>query len=139
MLAADRRMLFNRRYGPVGLFAYPFLAVFEGWGVLLELFGYALFAAAWLRGALEPDFALAFLAVSLLSGFTLSLIAVLLGELTPKAYPKPSQWLALVFFAFAENLGYRQLGTALRLLGLVDYLRGKGEWGRMERAGLSGG
>jgi hypothetical protein len=38
--------------------------------------------------------------------------------------------------ALAENLGYRQLVTAWRVLGLVGVARRRREWGEMRRRGL---
>jgi hypothetical protein len=80
---------------------------------------------------------LAFFCVSFFCGSLLSLIGVLLGEMTPSPYPKVRHWIVLVCFAFLENFGYRQLTSLLRLMGLWDYLCGVRGWGRMERVGLS--
>lgn len=135
-LASHRRLFLNPRYGWLGLFAYPFHFLMEGWGVLLELAGYLVFAWGWWRGAINGDFMLAFFFVSFFCGTILSLIGVLLGEMTPRPYPKVRHWAALACFAVLENFGYRQMGTVLRLWGLADYLRGAVGWGRMERVGL---
>lgn len=137
VLGEHKRMFFNPRFGALGLFAYPFLWIFEGWGVLVELLGYVFFALAYWRGAIESDFVIAFFVVAVLCGTALSLVGVLLGEMTPKPYRRPGHWVALVAYSVLENLGYRQLISALRLWGMIDYLRGKGEWGSMEREGLA--
>jgi hypothetical protein len=42
-----------------------------------------------------------------------------------------------VGWALLENLGYRQLTVLWRLQGLVKYLRGRREWGAMERRGFT--
>ncbi|MDE2491982.1 MAG: glycosyltransferase family 2 protein [Elusimicrobia bacterium] len=136
VLSARSEMLFNPRYGALGLFAYPFFWLFEGWGVVLELLGYAVFAALWMRGAVQSDYVIAFLFVAFLCGTTLSLCGILLGEMTPRSYPKMRHWLTMMFFAVVENFGYRQLTSLLRLLGIFDFLRGRRGWGRMERQGL---
>lgn len=137
VLSAHKRMLLNPLYGGIGLFAYPFFMIFEGWGVLLEAFGYALFAAYWLRGGVESDFAVAFLFASFLCGTALSLCGVLLGEMSPRSYPKARHLAIMILFAVADNVLYRPLTTALRLLGVWDYVKGThGGWGRMERHGL---
>jgi len=136
VLADSDRMFFNPRYGAIGLFGYPFFWLFEGWGVLLELIGYVVFLLLWLRGAIQSDYVIAFFFVAFLCGATLSLSGILLGEMTPKPYPKVRHWLMMLAFALIENLGYRQLSSLLRLLGIWDYVRGKRGWGRMEREGL---
>jgi cellulose synthase/poly-beta-1,6-N-acetylglucosamine synthase-like glycosyltransferase len=129
------RALFNPKYGMMGMFTYPFLLVFEGWGVILELAGYFLFFYYWWIGVVQTDFMLAFLVVAFFCGAALSLCGVLLGEMTPRRYPLARQWLALVALGLLENFGYRQLTSLLRLLGLSDYVRGTGTWGQMERVG----
>lgn len=137
VLAAQSDMLLNPRYGWVGMFGYPFFWLFEGWGILIELLGYVVFAILWLRGGIASDYVIAFFFVALLCGTTLSLCGILLGEMTPRRYPKLRHWVVMVLFAILENFGYRVLLSVLRLLGLIDYLRGVRGWGRMERRGLS--
>jgi cellulose synthase/poly-beta-1,6-N-acetylglucosamine synthase-like glycosyltransferase len=137
VLSENTRLLFNPRYRGLGLFAYPFFLIFEGWGIVLEVLGYIVFLLGWWFNALEPDFMLAFLAVAILCGTMLSLTGVLLGEMTPRSYPKARQWLRLIAYAVIENFGYRQLISVLRLLGTLDFIRRRGEWGRMERRGMA--
>ncbi|HAH06641.1 MAG TPA: glycosyl transferase [Elusimicrobia bacterium] len=136
VLSEHTRMLFNPRYGWLGLFSYPFLLFFEGWGILLETLGYLVFAVGGFLGAIQTDFMIAFFVAAILCGTLLSLTGVLLGEMTPREYPKYRHWMRLIAFAVIENFGYRQLVSFLRLMGTIDYVRGKGEWGRMERSGL---
>ena len=135
VLADSDRALFAPSYGMMGMFTYPFLLVFEGWGVALELAGYLLFFYYWWIKVVQTDFMIAFLIVAFFCGAALSLCGVLLGEMTPRRYPLARHWLVLVAFAFLENFGYRQLTSLLRLLGMKDYLFGTGSWGKMERRG----
>ncbi|UPT75270.1 MAG: glycosyltransferase family 2 protein [Elusimicrobiota bacterium] len=135
-MSANRGMLFNPRFGWIGLFSVPFHLLLEGWGVLLELLGYCVFAWSWSRGAVDADFMIAFICVSFFAGATLSLFGVLLGEMTPRPYPKVRHWIALCAYALLENFGYRQWTSMLRLWGLVDHLRGASGWGVMTRTGL---
>jgi cellulose synthase/poly-beta-1,6-N-acetylglucosamine synthase-like glycosyltransferase len=136
VLSEHHRMFFNPRYGALGLFSYPFLFLFEGWGTLLEALGYLIFALGFFVGALNADFMVAFFIVSVLCGTLLSLTGVILGEMTPRSYPRILDWLRLTAFAVIENLGYRQIVTALRFWGTLDFVMKKGEWGSMERRGL---
>ncbi|MFI5344894.1 MAG: glycosyltransferase family 2 protein [Elusimicrobiota bacterium] len=137
VLSDSGKMFFNPLYGVIGMFGYPFFWLFEGWGVLLELIGYIVFILLWLHGAIQSEFVIAFFFVAFLCGTTLSLCGILLGEMTPRSYPKVSHWFMMLAFALIENLGYRQMSSLLRLLGIWDYLNGRhGNWGRMEREGL---
>ncbi|MBI3553175.1 MAG: glycosyltransferase family 2 protein [Elusimicrobia bacterium] len=137
VLSRNTDIFLNPKYGALGYFAYPFLFLFEGWGIILEAFGYLFFVVAWWRGALQTDFVLAFLFVAFFCGAVLSLVGVLLGEMTPRPYTKAVHWFGLTAFAFLENFGYRQLTSVLRLLGLADFVFNYGSWGHMERRGMA--
>ena len=136
VLADNARMFLNPRYGAVGMIGYPFFFLFEAWGVFIELLGYCFFALMWWRGSIQGDFAIAFLFVAIVCGWALSLSGIVLGEMTPKNYPKLRHLATMVAFALVENLGYRQYTTVLRILGNFDYMTGSGGWGGMERRGL---
>ncbi len=136
VLSSESKMFLNPDYGAIGMFGYPFFWLFEGWGIVLETLGYAVFLLLWLRGSIQSDYVIAFFFVAFLCGTTLSLCGILLGEMTPRAYPKFRHWLLLMFFAVLENFGYRQLISLIRLLGIFDHLSGATGWGRMERSGI---
>ena len=137
VLSHNTHIFFNPKYGLLGYFAYPFLFLFEGWGIILEFLGYLFFLLAWYRGALDSDWVLAFLLVAFFCGAMLSLTGVLLGEMTPKPYPKVIHWFALTAFAFLENFGYRPINTCFRLMGVFDFVFDLGSWGHMEREGMA--
>lgn len=131
VLGESMSMCGRARYGAVGLFAFPFMLIFEGWGVLLECLGYVFFLAAVAFGRLGGDFTLAFLAVAALCGMALSMAGVLLGEITHRRYPKIRDLLRLYVFCVLEFMLYRPLTAWMRLLGVWDHLVGSGEWGAM--------
>jgi hypothetical protein len=54
-----------------------------------------------------------------------------------RAYPKATDLLRLAAYGVLENCGYRQLATWWRIVGVVDYLRGKRGWGTMKRKGFA--
>ena len=136
VLSSQSKMFLNSEYGAIGMLAYPFFWLFEGWGIILEMLGYVVFILLWMRGAIQSEYVIAFFFVAFLCGTTLSLCGILLGEMTPRAYPKFHQWLLMMLFALIENFGYRQLISLIRLFGIFDHLRGVTGWGRMERRGI---
>jgi len=67
-------------------------------------------------------------------GMVVSVSALLLEEMSFHIYPKPIHTLYLFAVALAENVGYRQLNSMWRLIGLVRWLSGeKASWGDMTR------
>ena len=122
--------------GPPGLLAYPFFMVFECYGPLIEVAGYVFMTAMFLIGQISGLAFGAFLALAFSLGFLLSVSALLLEEYAFHLYPRFSQMGMLICVAIAENLGYRQLVTYWRLIGLTRWLRGaRSTWGTMTRKG----
>lgn len=138
-LIRHRRMLFNPRYGTVGLLAMPYYFLFELLGPVVELLGYATFIVGLLLGVLNVPFALAFFAVAVGLGSLLSVAAVFMEEMRLRRYPRWTDFLKLVLYGVLENFGYRQLNTLWRVAAIVSYLRRNTDWGSMERRGFGPG
>jgi cellulose synthase/poly-beta-1,6-N-acetylglucosamine synthase-like glycosyltransferase len=131
-----QRMLFNPRYGRVGMLAYPFFYVLETFGPILEFFGYVLFGLALAQGALSGPFVLAFFLVAFVLGIGLSYSAVALEELAFRRYKRTRDFSQLLLLPLVEAFGYRQLNAWWRIKGLWSYLRSNESWGVMERSGF---
>jgi len=136
-LVLFRRMLFNPRYGVAGMFAMPFYAVFEMAGPFIECLGYVLFASHVVLGQVNAPFAVTFFFVAVFYGTFVSLLAILLEELSAYRYPRLRDILILTASGVAENFFYRQYLSVVRAWSLMDYLRGKNEWGAMEKRGFA--
>ena len=135
-LRLHRTMLFNPRYGLLGWVSYPFFYFFEGWGPLVEALGFASVLISWRLGWTDSAFAVAFLTLSVILGMIISLCAVLLEEFSFHKYSRWSDLARLASYALIENVGYRQMNTVFRCLGLWDFLRRRKGWGEMTRVGL---
>lgn len=135
-MVRHQRMLFNPRYGRVGMLAYPFFYVLETFGPVLEFLGYILFVVALLKGAISGPFAIAFFLVAFVLGFALSLSAVAIEEVSFRRYEGTGDFLQLLLLPVVETFGYRQLNSWWRMKGLWSYLRSKEGWGTMERSGF---
>lgn len=127
-LVKHKKMIFNPKYGSVGLIGLPFYLIFELLSPVVEFLGYALVLFLLMTATLNTSFALLFFIAAVLLGVVLSLSAVLSDEFTYKQYPKVKDALQLIALAVFENLGYRQLHTWWRLKGMFHYLRGNKNW-----------
>lgn len=80
------RMLFNYKYGIVGLFTYPFFLFGEILGALVEFIAYISVLISWYLGILDPFWAIAFFILCL--GFIsfLTMASVLLNYVTFNKY-----------------------------------------------------
>jgi cellulose synthase/poly-beta-1,6-N-acetylglucosamine synthase-like glycosyltransferase len=131
-----RKMMFNPKFGVLGMFAFPYFLFFEMLGPFVEVTGYFLTIMGFLLGLISLKVALLFFIVSVVFGILLSVSALLLEELTMRRYPSVKDLLKLLLAAVIENLGFRQLMTLWRAQGLIDGLRKKQGWGAMERKGF---
>jgi cellulose synthase/poly-beta-1,6-N-acetylglucosamine synthase-like glycosyltransferase len=135
-LVRHRRMLFNPRYGTVGLIGMPYFFLFEFLGPVIELLGYAAFVAGLALGVINAAFALTFFLAAVGLGVLLSTAAVFLEELRLERYPSWRDLVKLVIYGVLENFGYRQLNTLWRAMAIVSFLRKNRDWGAMERKGF---
>jgi len=118
-----RDMMFNPRYGAIGMVAMPFYVLGELVAPVVELLGYLLTVLGLWLGAINVEFALVFLAVALGYGLMLSFWTLVLEEVTYRRYPRLADVLRLAWYALIENLGYRQLTVWFRLQAIWKYAR----------------
>lgn len=137
-LALNLKLCFNPRGGAVGWLAFPFMVVFEMLGPLIEVGGYIFVIVGWAAGIISPNYAAVFFLLAVGLGMLLSVIALLLEEISFHIYGGGRQILSLFLAGLLENLGYRQLTSCWRLEGLVKWIRGNSQWGEMKRQGAWG-
>jgi cellulose synthase/poly-beta-1,6-N-acetylglucosamine synthase-like glycosyltransferase len=131
-----KRMLFNPAHANVGLFAFPYFAIFELLGPFIETFGYLVVIVSYLLGVLDVQFFLMFLAVSIFYGMFLSIAAILLEEISFRRYPGWIDLTKLLAYSIMENFGYRQLLSAMKVKAFWDTIRRRRAWGHMQRRGF---
>ena len=129
---ANREMLFDRRYGAVGLFGMPFYLLSEVIAPVFELLALGTLVAGAALGLMDWWlFALVVLLVSLLNG-ALSVAALLMHEHQTRAYG----WrglLALMAAMPIELVAYRPFMSWARVKGTWRFLRGDKGWHKFER------
>jgi hypothetical protein len=103
---------------------------------LVEVFGYGALVLGLAFGAVDLHFAWLFLCVAIFYGVLLSTWAILLEEVTFRRYASQRDVLRLLFYAFAEAVGYRQMTVWFRLKAFWKMLRGDQRWGVMRREGF---
>lgn len=136
-LFKHKKILFNPRYGSIGLIAAPYFWIFEMFGPIVEAIGYVLVPLSYFFGLLNLRFFILFLAASILYGIILSIGAILLEEYTFNKYPSLKQLFKLTLYGILENFGYRQLTVLYRLEGIVKFRKGRHSWGKIKRQSFS--
>jgi cellulose synthase/poly-beta-1,6-N-acetylglucosamine synthase-like glycosyltransferase len=131
-----RRILFNRKFGSVGLFAVPYFLFFEVLAPVAELIGYVLIPFELWLGRISTGVAVGFLVIAVMFGIVLSVGGIVLDLLTTRQHPAVRDVLRLFGAGVIENFGPRQAIAVWRLKGLYDWFRGNQSWGVMERRGF---
>jgi len=132
-----RRMLFNPRYGTVGMVALPYFWVFEGLAPLVEVLGYVMLPLSFFFGFLFWQFAVLFLFLAVMLGMLVSQVSVGIETLLLARYPRTRDRLILFLAGFFEFFGYRQVLTVERVVAMFQIRTKRRTWGIMTRHGIS--
>jgi cellulose synthase/poly-beta-1,6-N-acetylglucosamine synthase-like glycosyltransferase len=136
VLWRHRKLFMNPRYGAMGMVAFPYFVLVELLAPIIEALGLlGLLLGLWV-GAVNLPFALLFFLAAYGLGIALSLLTLVLEEMSFRRYDTLVDRAWLVLWACVESLGYRQLTVYWRLRGCWNYLRGSRAWGSMERRGF---
>jgi cellulose synthase/poly-beta-1,6-N-acetylglucosamine synthase-like glycosyltransferase len=135
-LQRHRRMIFNPRYGRIGMFGMPQLVLEDVIGPPAEVIGYLVVPAAVLLGILDPWMALAFLGVTVLFGTALSLGSLVLEEMQLRRTPTARDLYHVGEAALLENFGFRQINLVYRLRGIRNFIKGETKWEAPPRVGF---
>ena len=135
-MVAHRQVLFNPKYGATGLIAMPYFLFAELLAPVVEATGLVITVLCTLAGILSIRFAVAFFIAAYLFGTLLSLAAILMEEVSFHRYRRPADTARLLWFAFIEPFGFRQITVWYRLKAFYKFLKGDHSWGRMRREGF---
>ncbi|HEY3927962.1 MAG TPA: glycosyltransferase [Candidatus Koribacter sp.] len=122
------RLIFNWKQGRLGMLSMPFHAFVEAFGSVVETGALFILPLSLFVGAMPLSLFLLIMFLAIGYGTLLSIASVFLAETTIRRYPKVSEMFTLVFYAFLENFGYRQLLSAIRAQGVLQFLLGKRSW-----------
>lgn len=136
VLWRHRRMLFNPRYGALGMVVYPYFLFVELLAPIVEAMGLMILMVSLAAQAVDLQFAVLFFLAAYGYGAVLSAATLLFEELCYRRYDGMGDRCWLLLWALAENLGYRQMTVVWRLRGLAKLLLGEHGWGSMVRKGF---
>ncbi|MCK5848788.1 MAG: glycosyltransferase family 2 protein [Caldisericia bacterium] len=131
-LMTHKNMLFNPRYGSVGLFAVPYYWFFEMISPVIEFTGYVIFIFMFLAGAISYMFGVVFL-MALLFGFFFSVSSILMEELSYQRYNKVSEIASLILYSLFDQFWYRPMQAFFRLQAFFTTAKRKKSWGTIKR------
>lgn len=136
VLWRHRGMLLNPRYGVTGLFVYPYYMFVELLAPVIEAVGLVSLVLGLSFGVVDWTFAGLFYLTAYGLGTALTAFTLILEDLSFHRYNSFRDRALLFWWALLENVGYRQLTVYWRLRGLWKFIRGRKDWGAMERKGF---
>ncbi len=128
-------MLFDPKFGAVGLLSYPFHLYVEALGAVVEFLGYLVIPLAYMFDATLPALYVPFLVLGLAYATFLTVGSLVLEELTHRRYPSFRDFTTLLLYAILENFGYRQLVLYFRFQGVVRFVAGLHKWEKVTHLG----
>lgn len=132
----NKTMVFNKKYGRIGLLALPYYLFFEMFAPIIEVSGYILLPYFYMTGQIDTRIFIIFFIVAVILGVFVSMLAVFLELLTFNRYKNIKDLAKLLVFSILENFGYRQLTMLFRIRGIWQYIRKNEHWGEMKRSKL---
>ncbi len=141
-----RDLLFEPRYGVLGLFATPYYLLFEFLAPLMKVAALGVVLVLLARNLVHTPFALTLLVLGLtLQGFTTAVLTTLVesryrkvspDNLEALRYRSLADWLWLVGFSFLLEPIFGTFRLVGQLWGLWDFLRGQTSWYKYARQGV---
>ena len=130
-------MLGNPTYGRIGVLAFPQMFIIDAIGPIVEFLSYLLLPFFYFTGLLNVEFLIVFLSMFFVFGIFLSVMSLVLEEMSLRRFMSTKDLFIMGFVAIAENFGYRQLNSWWRIVGWWRFITRCKIWGDMVRVGSS--
>lgn len=130
-LIYNRKMLFNPKYGTVGMLGLPYFFVVEGLGGIVEFLGYIGLIGILAFGFLNTTYILLLTGVMVVWSISITIFSLFFDSMMYRRYDNISDLMILMAISFVENLGYRQFLAYHKFIGSLTFW--KGGWGTMVR------
>jgi cellulose synthase/poly-beta-1,6-N-acetylglucosamine synthase-like glycosyltransferase len=132
VLARHRSMIGRPRYGSAGLIALPYYLIVEALSPFVEVTGFVIIAVGLATGWIGlQNLYIVFAAYAF--GAAITIAALGFDETVLHDYRGVRDRVLLASYAVVEQLVYRPLTVVWRVWGFTHWIRGRSDWGHMER------
>src|SRR5690606_17157786 len=132
-----RKLMFNPRYGKLGMISLPYWFFFEFLGPLVEFSGYIIFLIFLLFGIVNWPFFIILFALVMSAGILYSIYAISVDFFSTQVYTKRKDSLTLVAAAILEPFYFHPIVVKAGVMGFIDYFKKSHSWGEMTRQGFN--
>ena len=137
LMIAHRKMLFNPRYGKVGMVVFPYNFFFELMAPVVEFLGVIYYILLIIFGMVNWPYAIILLVFVYTYSVMISSLAVLWDQLTFQYYKSWKDVVRIASMVFIEMILYHPLIVIFALRGYYFHLANrKHTWGNMQRRGF---
>jgi len=136
-LTKHMNMLFNPKYGTIGMISLPYYWFVEAAGPVIELFGMIYLIVSFFYGNVYLEVVALLAVFFLIYGTIYTIGALMLDSITTHTYISSRGLFRMIVICFTEFFWYRPLNVFWRLEGIYNTIRGNTEWGVMERIGFN--
>jgi cellulose synthase/poly-beta-1,6-N-acetylglucosamine synthase-like glycosyltransferase len=127
-----RHMLFNPRYGNLGLITLPYYLLVEVCGVFFEIASVVITLLAFLTGFLSVQLFLSFFTFMILCQTLVSLISLFSFHTSHRLFTT-KEITYFIMLSFAEFFWYRWVISCAKVLGFVGFCRGNRAYDTLHR------
>ena len=138
-LWTHRKLLFNPKYGKLGMISIPYWFFFEFLGPIVEFIGYCVFILFLLLGIIDWPFFFALFILVVSSGILYSIYAILVDLMTHRVYTRGKDLVTLILTAILEPFFYHGKTVMAGVSGVRAYFQKQHSWGVMTRQGFQQG
>lgn len=140
LMFAHRKLLFNPRYGRLGMIVMPYNFVFELLAPIIEALGIIYYIVIIILGAINWEYAWVLLVFVYTYAIMISTLSILWDQLTYHTYKTWREILTLCVTAFFEMVVYHPLIVVYSIKGYFNFIANrKHSWGNMQRQGFGQG
>lgn len=136
-LQFHRRMMFNPRYGLLGMLSYPYWFFFEMLAPGIEFMGVVAFLVMVCLQIINWHLFVALLFFIIAFGYTYSAFAAYMEVTTYNMYKRRTDLIKLLLTGFTEPFFFHPFVVWAAIRGYIDFIRKKKSWGEMTRQGFS--
>lgn len=136
-IVIHKKMLFNPRYGKLGLLSMPYWMLYEWFAPIIEVVGIILTIVLAILGLITwQQFLMIFVLVYTFA-VMISIIAIFIDQETYRQYRTPRYQLKILLCALAEPFIYHPFLVYQAIRGNIKFYSRNQSWGSMTRKGFS--
>jgi cellulose synthase/poly-beta-1,6-N-acetylglucosamine synthase-like glycosyltransferase len=137
IMSIHRKIIFNPRYGRLGLVVFPYAFLYELLAPIIEFTGVLFYIYLIVTGQINWPFAIILIVFVYTYSVMITTLALLWDQITFKYYKTWGETIGLCLMAFLEPFIYHPLIMFFAIKGYFNFITGrKHVWGNMQRQGF---